>query len=104
MGYCDICGDVLLGEYKCVHGHQFHKSCLKSSTPLKRCLLCNFPVSLSPAPKKPAIKKPRANQCKAKSKVMGRNGQPKRCRNKTHGEYCHLHTPSVEAAADTIQL
>jgi hypothetical protein len=98
MEECVVCGESVSGEYKCTHGHEVHKTCLESSTFLKRCLLCDYPVRI---PKLSKVKKTLAHQCKAKSKVMGKNGQPKRCRNKTHNDYCYLH---ITDAAETLQL
>lgn len=107
MEDCAVCGEAVINEYKCFHGHEYHKTCLNSSTKKKVCLLCDFAVRLPRNPRKPT-KNVRAVQCKGKSKVMASNGQLKRCRNKTHsGLYCHLHSAvaaTEEEGADTLQL
>ena len=92
MEDCVVCGEPVSGEYKCWHGHEYHRPCLKSSTVLKRCLVCDYTVMLprvAKATRAVGPKKPRAIRCRGKNKAG------KHCRNRTHnGKYCHLHTPA----------
>lgn len=105
MEDCVVCGEAVLGEYKCWHGHEYHRTCLKSSTKKKACLICDYIVMLPRVAKGSrgvGPKKERSTRCK------GMTAGKKKCRNRTHTEYCYLHRPSVTeaeaAAAETIQL
>jgi hypothetical protein len=105
MEDCAVCGEAVSGEYKCWHGHEYHRTCLKSSTKKKTCLLCDFTVMLprvARGSRGVGPKKERSARCK------GMTAGGKKCRKRTLTGYCHLHQPSmateVEHTADTIEL
>jgi hypothetical protein len=103
MEDCVVCGEAVSGEYKCWHGHEYHRTCLKSSTNKKICLICDYTVMLprvARSSRGPRPKKERSTRCK------GMTAGGKKCRKRTLTGYCHLHTPvQTEAeAAETIEL
>jgi len=104
MEDCVVCGEAVSGEYKCWHGHEYHRTCLKSSTKKKVCLICDYTVMLprmARSSRDLRPKKERSTRCK------GMTAGGKKCRKRTLTGYCHLHTPiQTEAAeaAETIEL